>query len=95
MRDYELVTIISPEVDEDGVSGIVDKIGQSISSRGGIVEEADKWGRKKLAYPIGKFMEADYVLTRFKLEPKSIKEVEAEISAVGEVLRHLVVKVGG
>ena len=95
MRDYELVTIISPEADEDGVSGIIDKIGQSIGSRGGIVEEVDKWGRKKLAYPIGKFMEADYVLTRFKLEPKSIKEVEVEISAVGEVLRHLVVKVGG
>jgi ribosomal protein S6 len=39
-------------------------------------------------------MEADYVLARFKLMPKSVKELEREISASGDVLRYLVVKVG-
>jgi small subunit ribosomal protein S6 len=93
MCDYELVAIISPEVDEEGVSKIVDKVTQSISSCGGAVEEIKKWGRRKLAYPIRKFMEADYVLARFKLMPKSVKELEAEISASGDILRYLVVKV--
>jgi len=93
MRDYELVAIISPEVDEEGVSKIVDKVTQSIDSRGGAVEEVKKWGRRKLAYPIRKFMEADYVLARFKLTPKSVKELEGEISASADVLRYLVVKV--
>lgn len=92
MRDYELVTIISPELDEEGASEIIDKVGQAISNRGGVVDGTDKWGRRKLAYPIRKFMEANYILTRFKLEPKSIKEVEAEIRALEDVLRHLVVK---
>lgn len=92
MHDYELVTIISPEVDENGVSEIIDKIGQAISNRGGVVDGTDKWGRRKLAYPVRKFMEANYILTRFKLEPKSIKEVEAEIGAWEDILRHLVVK---
>jgi len=40
-----------------------------------------------------KFMEANYVLARFKLMPKSVKELEAEISALGGVLRYLVVNV--
>jgi small subunit ribosomal protein S6 len=93
MRDYELVAIISPEVDEEGVSKIVDKVSQSINSRGGVVEETKNWGRRKLAYPIRKFMEADYVLARFKLTPKSVKELEGEISASGDILRYLVVKV--
>ena len=93
MRDYELVAIISPEVDEEGVSKIIDKVTQSIDSRGGVVEEVKKWGRRKLAYPIRKFMEADYVLARFKLTPKSVKELEGEISASADVLRYLVVKV--
>jgi small subunit ribosomal protein S6 len=93
MRDYELVAIISPEVDEEGVSKIVDKVTQSIDSRGGAVEEVKKWGRRKLAYPIRKFMEADYVLARFKLTPKSVKELEGEISASADILRYLVVKV--
>ena len=93
MRDYELVAIISPEVDEEGVSKIVDKVTQSINSRGGAVEEVKNWGRRKLAYPLRKFMEADYVLARFKLMPKSIKKLEGEISASGDILRYLVVKV--
>jgi len=93
MRDYELVAIISPEIDEEGVSKIVDKVTQSINSRGGAVEEIKKWGRRKLAYPVRKFMEADYVLARFKLMPQSVKELEGEISASGDILRYLVVKV--
>jgi len=94
MHDYELVAIISPELDEEGMSKIVDKVSQSINSRGGAVEEIKRWGRRKLAYPIKKFMEADYVLARFKLMPKSVKELEAEIGASGDILRYLVVKVG-
>lgn len=93
MRDYELVAIISPEVDEEGVSKIVDKVTQSINSRGGAVEDIKNWGRRKLAYPIRKFMEADYVLARFKLMPKSVKELEGEISASGDILRYLVTKI--
>jgi small subunit ribosomal protein S6 len=93
MRDYELVAIISPEVDEEGVSKLVDKVTQSIDSRGGAVEEVKKWGRRKLAYPIRKFVEADYILARFKLTPKSVKELEGEISASADILRYLVVKV--
>ena len=94
MSDYELVTIISPEVDEEGMANIIDKVGKSISDRGGIVDGVNKWGRRKLAYPIRKFMEADYVLTRFKLEPKLIKEVETELKASEGTLRHLVIKAG-
>jgi small subunit ribosomal protein S6 len=94
MRDYELVAIISPEVDEEGLSKIVEKVTQSIDSCGGVVEEIKKWGRRKLAYPIKKFMEADYILARFKLMPRLVKELEAEISASGDILRYLVIKVG-
>ena len=93
MRDYELVALISPEVDEEGVSRIVDKVSQSIDSRGGVVEDIKEWGKRKLAYPIRKFMEADYILARFKLMPESVKELEGEISASGDILRHLVVKI--
>ena len=92
MRDYELVALISPELDEEGVSEIIDRVSQSINSRGGAVEEIKKWGRRKLAYPIRKFMEADYILARFQLTPQSVKELEAEISASEDILRYLMVK---
>lgn len=94
MRDYELVTIVSPEVDGEGIPEVVDKVNQFITDRDGIVEGTEQWGRRKLTYPIKRFMEGNYLLTRFKLEPKSVKELEADLRAVEEVLRHLVVKVG-
>jgi len=94
MHDYELVAMISPKIDEDELSKIVDMMTQSINSRGGAVGEIKNWGKRKLAYPVKKFMEADYVLARFKLMPKSVKGLESEIGAFGDVLRYLVVKVG-
>jgi small subunit ribosomal protein S6 len=94
MHDYELLAMINPEADEDQVSKIVDRVTESINSRGGAVEEVKNWGKRKLAYPVKKFMEADYVLARFKLMPKSVRELESEIGTFGDVLRYLVVKVG-
>jgi small subunit ribosomal protein S6 len=94
MHDYELVAIISPEADEDEVSKIVDRLTQSINSRGGVVGEIKNWGKRKLAYPVKKFVEADYILARFKLMPKLIRELESEIGTFGDILRYLVVKVG-
>jgi len=93
MRGYELITIISPEIDEEGLSQTIDKLDKSIVERDGVVDEINKWGRRKLAYPVKKFMEADYILTRFKLEPKLVKEVEKDIKGWEEVLRYLVVQV--
>jgi small subunit ribosomal protein S6 len=94
MYKYELVALVNPEVDEEALSKIVDRVTQSINGRGGTVEETKDWGKRKLAYPVRKFMEADYLLARFSLTPQSIREIKREISGVGDILRCLVVKVG-
>jgi len=94
MSDYELVAIISPEIDEEGMGRIIDEVGKRVTNRGGAVNETNKWGKRKLAYPLRKFKEGNYISTRFKLDSKLIKEVEAEIRASEEILRHLVVKIG-
>ncbi len=95
MTDYELVTIISPEVDGERLPEIIEQVGKFITDEGGMVESTEQWGIRKLAYPIKKFMEANYVLTRFKLEPDLTKKLGAELRASEEILRHLIVKGGG
>ena len=94
MRDYELVLVISPQVADEGVPAIVERVTQFITGRGGSVTEVNNWGRRKLAYPIKHFTEGNYVLTRVKLEAKTTAELEACLQISEDILRHLLVKVG-
>ena len=92
LRDYELVVIISPEVANEAADGIMDGVSRFITDNGGTVSAVEPWGKKKLAYPIKHFMEGSYVLTRFKMQPKFTKQLEASLQISEDVLRHLLVK---
>jgi len=93
LRDYELVLIISPEVVEEKFDATIDNISQFITEKGGTISNVERWGKRRLAYPIEHFMEGSYVLTRFRLKPALGKELEANLQISEEVLRHLLVKV--
>lgn len=92
LRDYELVVIISPEVAEEDIPATLDKISRFIVERGGSITEVSQWGRRKLAYPIKDFMEGNYVLTHFKMDPGLTADLEASLRISEEVLRHLLVR---
>ncbi len=92
-RNYELVVIISPEVEGEKLDTVIDNIGQFITGKGGVVSGVDRWGRRKLAYPIKHFMEGNYVLAQFSLVPTLSKELEAKLHISEEILRHLLIKV--
>ena len=92
LRDYELVAIISPEVVDEKLEAIIDNISQFITERGGIISSVERWGERRLAYPIKHLMEGSYVLTQFKLKPTLSKELEARLQISEEVLRHLLIK---
>lgn len=94
MTNYELVVILSPELTDDGVSGFIEKLKGLVNSIGGSVEETVDWGRRKLAYPIKRRTEGNYVLAKVKLQPSSTKDLEGSLRLWEEVLRHLLVKVG-
>ena len=92
LHDYELVLVISPEVEEEKVDSTIDSVSQFITDRGGSVYDLERWGKKKLAYPVKHFLEGNYVLTRFKINPAQCKELEASLKISEEVLRHLLIR---
>lgn len=93
MRRYELVAIISPQVADDEVPEAVERlIRRPVESQGGVCEEVSLWGRRKLAYPIQKHLEGNYVLTQLRLEPAKTKELEQGLLISEEVIRHLLVR---
>jgi small subunit ribosomal protein S6 len=95
LQDYELVYIVSPEVTDESLETKIDGISQFITGKEGIVSDVERWGKKKLAYPVGHSLEGNYVLTRFKMPPTRSKELEANLSISEEILRHLLIKVSG
>ena len=92
MRDYELIVIISPEVAAEEIPATLEKINRFIVERGGSISEVSEWGRRKLAYPIKNFMEGNYVLTHFQMEPRLTADLEANLGISEEILRHLLVR---
>lgn len=92
MRSYELAFIVEPDIDEDGVTGIVDKVSEFVQTVDGKVASVDVWGRKKLAYPIKNHREGTYVLVNAELPPASVVEVERNLKLSEEIIRYLLVK---
>ncbi|HUV55687.1 MAG TPA: 30S ribosomal protein S6 [Dehalococcoidales bacterium] len=92
MRDYELVVIISPEIVDEALDALIDNISQFVTGKGGTISDIERWGKRKLAYPISRFMEGSYVLLRFKLKPALGRELKTNLQISEEVLRHLLIR---
>lgn len=92
MSCYELVFILRPDVTDEEVPDAVNRVSEIVKKVDGSVSEVIQWGRKKMAYPIKKFAEGNYVLAKLELKPTSTKELEASLKLSSEVLRHLLVR---
>jgi len=90
---YELVVIISPEVADEKLATTIDNLAKFITGKGGVIDQVEQWGKRKLAYPIKHFMEGNYVLIRFKFKPGLTKEFKAHLLISEELLRHLLIKI--
>jgi len=95
LHQYELVTILSPQLGEEELPGAVERITNFITGRGGEVAEVDQWGRRRLAYPIQRFTEGTYVVTQLSLDATRAAELDANLRISEEVIRHLLVRKDG
>ncbi len=92
LRDYELVFIVSPEAAEESLDATIEGVSQLITGKGGIVSDVEKWGKRRLAYPIKHFGEGSYVLLRLKLKPGHNKELHTNLNISEDILRYLLIK---
>jgi small subunit ribosomal protein S6 len=93
LRDYELVIIVNPQLSDEAFEGTIDKYNRFITGKGGIVGDTQRWGKRKLAYPIMHFGEGNYVLFKFRMKPAASKDLEANLRISEEIIRHLLVKI--
>ena len=88
MRDYELMVVLDPNLDEGAVAALNARVQNLVTQRGGSIQSVDNWGRRRLAYPIGRFRDGIYVLTRLQLAPNTAVEIDRALTLTESVIRH-------
>ena len=92
MRQYETIFLISPNLSEEDTEGIISQMSEVVSKKKGKMISQEKWGKRKLAYPIQKFEEAFYVLFHYEGKHEIPAELERRFKQSDTVIRYLTVK---
>jgi small subunit ribosomal protein S6 len=87
MRQYEMMVILDPEIEERTVAPSLDKYLSVVTTAGGSVDKVDIWGRRRLAFDIKKKSEGIYAVVDFTAEPDTAKELDRQLRLNEAVLR--------
>ena len=92
MRTYEVMFIAAPNTADDDLRKLTSQLETVVADQGGTVTKTDVWGRRKLAYRIGKFDEGIYTLLNIEGSGREIAEVERRLRVSDLVIRHISVR---
>ena len=87
MGTYEIVAVLRPDLDEEGLVAALDRVKQRIAEHGGSLTSMDRWGKRRLAYPIQKHRDGYYSLFVFTLDPGHITPLRQILGLNEELLR--------
>ena len=91
MTQYETAFLISPNLEEEAIEKVISQMAEVVKKKGKLINE-DRWGKKKLAYPIQKFEEAFYVFFLYEADPAVPFELERQFKQTEAILRYLTIK---
>jgi small subunit ribosomal protein S6 len=91
-RQYELVYILPPDSTEQQVTELHDQVAGVVTRMHGEIEKTDNWGRRRLAYEIGRHKEGVYVLEVINGSGDLMKELDRRLRVMDQVIRHMVVR---
>ncbi|HMM94898.1 MAG: 30S ribosomal protein S6 [Micrococcales bacterium] len=94
MRQYELMVILDPELDDRTVQPSLEKFLKVVTTDGGTVDTIDVWGRRRLAYEIKKKAEGIYAVVNFTSEPATAKELDRQLGLNESVMRTKLLRPG-
>lgn len=93
-RTYELALVLDPSLSDEDQVGLVDEVKKMVSSKGVEIVKEESWGKRKLAYPVGKVTEGRYVFLYIVAENDAppVSLVEKRLNQNERVLRYLWVR---
>lgn len=93
MRNYELMFIVHPDLDDTALTGVIDKVKGWIVDAGGTIDKVDLWGRRRMAYTIRKQREGQYVLIDAQMAPSFCTDLDRNLRFLEPVIRYSILAV--
>ncbi len=94
MREYEAIFILAPTLDEEQTQAIIDSLQQAAEERGAQVANVDRWGRRRLAYPVKKHRDGQYVIFTLLADSNvALRELERRVRVSDSIIRFLAIRV--
>ena len=90
MRNYELAYIADPDLDEESLSELMEKVTGWVKTAGGQVLSTDNWQKRRLAYPINKQDEGYYVFLQVEMPPDAGQALERDLRINEQILRFMI-----
>jgi small subunit ribosomal protein S6 len=92
MRQYELIIIVQPDLDEETTQGVIDRVNAIITDGGGEVLKTDIWGSRQLAYEIQNFRDGYYVYMEVEFAPEFGSELKQTLRYIEPIIRYSLLK---
>ncbi len=91
MRKYEIMYIIRPTVDENGMKSVIDEVNKIFTDFNSKVISTDVQGMKDLAYEINKHRKGYYVLLKIEANNDAINEFNRKVRINEDIIRFIVI----
>jgi len=92
MRNYEVMIILDPSLEDKDAKATVDKFLTTVTTRGGSVRNIDHWGKRRFAYEIRHITEGYYTVVELEAEASTVDELSRVLSLADGVIRHKVIR---
>lgn len=86
--------VVNPTLEAEAVDQVVKKFEDLIKKTKGKIVSIDRWGKRKLAYPIANFNEGHYVVIDFEGETKTAAELNRVFKITDEIIRFIIIRPG-
>jgi small subunit ribosomal protein S6 len=92
MRQYETMVLLSPELTDETVDEKISGFEKKVTEGGGEVLNVDRWGKKRLAYPINRQRHGIYFIVTYHSEPEVVADIERDMRIDEETWRYMTVR---
>ena len=94
MREYEAIFILAPTLDEEQIQTIIDSLSKAAEERGAEVANVDRWGRRRLAFPVKKHKDGHFVIFTLRADSNdAVRELERRFKVSDSIIRFLTIRV--